>query len=124
MTNFGARSLALLACAASLAVYAAETPHRSPGDMSPEERVTIMQRVNDYQGCVFRESMARVDALPDIRQAADEGMSACKAVLDELRQAIEGFGFEPGFAEQFTRHAQNQAVHRLIPELSMRKGGR
>lgn len=115
----------LLFALATMLANAGETAaQRDPGDMTVEERTAIMQRVNDYNGCVFRESMARVDALPDIRQAADEGMTACAAALDGVRQTITNFNFEPGFAEQFARHTQSRAAHRLIPELSMRKGGR
>jgi hypothetical protein len=117
-------AVALLTLTAATALADEAPQFRDPGDMTVEERSAIMQRVNDYNGCVFRESMARVDALPDIRQAADEGLEACKATLDAVRETILGFGFEAAFAEQFARHSQNRAVHRLIPELSLRKGGR
>ncbi len=118
-------SATVLLTLTAAAAPADEAPqYRNPGEMTVEERSAIMQRVNDYNTCVFRESMARVDALPDIRQAADEGLGACKASLDAVREEILGCGFEPAFAEQFARHSQNRAVHRLIPELSLRKGGR
>lgn len=96
---------------------------RDPSEMSVEERTVIMQRMNDYNGCVYKEAMARVEKLPDIRQAADEGMGACQGALDKLRETIEGYRFTPAFAEQFVHHAQNRVVKMLLPELSMRKGG-
>lgn len=96
---------------------------RDPSEMTVEERMTIMQRMNDYHGCVYKEAMARVENTPDIRQAADQGMAACRAALDTLQGTIDGFGFEPAFGEQFVHHAQSRAVKMLMPELSMRKGG-
>jgi|LNFM01.1.fsa_nt_gb hypothetical protein len=116
--------MAPLALLAPLAVAAAAPPeYREPSEMTVEERSTIMQRMNDYNGCVYKEAMARVDKLPDIRQAADEGMSACQGTLDTVEQAIAGFNFSPEFAEQFLHHTQSRAVKMLMPELSLRKGG-
>jgi len=94
---------------------------RSPGDMTVEERRVMMQGVADYNACVYKEAMAKVDSLPDIRQAADQAMSACEETIDGLKEKIEGYGFEPGFAEQFTHHAQSRAVRTLLPELALRK---
>ena len=94
---------------------------RSPGDMTVEERRVMMQGVADYNACVYKEAMAKVDSLPDIRQAADQAMSACEETIDSLKEKIEGYGFEPGFAEQFTHHAQSRAVRTLLPELALRK---
>jgi len=97
------------------------TAGRSPGDMTVEERRVMMQGVADYNACVYKEAMARVESLPDIRQAADQAMSACEETIDGLKEKIEGYGFEPGFAEQFTHHAQSRAVRTLLPELALRK---
>lgn len=97
--------------------------HRSPGDMSMEERAAMMRGVSDYNDCLYKEAMARVDKLPDIRQTADEAMAACKNRIDSLRAMIDGYGFEPGFGEQFTRHAQSRAARTLLPELAIRKSG-
>jgi|LauGreDrversion4_2_1035121.scaffolds.fasta_scaffold474132_2 hypothetical protein len=97
------------------------TAGRSPGDMTVEERRVMMQGVADYNACVYKEAMAKVDALPDIRQAADQAMSACEETIDGLKEKIEGYGFESGFAEQFTNHAQSRAVRTLLPELALRK---
>ncbi len=101
----------------------ASTTYRSPGDMSMEERTAMMSGVSEYNSCVYEEAMARVDKFPDIRQAADEAMAACKDRIDKLRALIEGYGFEPGFGEQFTHHAQSRAARTLLPELAIRKSG-
>jgi len=114
----------VLILGAPLSVSAGEADgSRDASDMTVEERTAIMTRVNEYNGCVYKESMARVDALPDIRQAADEGMTACQGRLDAVSETITGFDFEAGFADQFVRHTQSRAVRMLIPELSLRKGG-
>lgn len=116
-----------LACgvsvSATLAAADDATAYREPSDMTPEERIAIMQRMNEYHGCVYKEAMARVEKLPDIRQAADQGMAACQSGLDALQETIEGYRFSPEFGEQFTHHAQSRAVKMLLPELSLRKGG-
>lgn len=122
-------AVVLAAALASSAMAEEKTPpkeaatYRSPGDMSMEERTAMMSGVSEYNGCVYKEAMARVDKLPDIRQAADEAMAACKGRIDELRTLIEGYGFEPGFGEQFTHHAQSRAARTLLPELAIRKSG-
>lgn len=116
-------SALFLIAAASTSSALAATAFREPGDMTPEERMAIMRRMNDYHGCVYKEAMARVERFSDIRQAADEGMSACQAALDSLQETIEGYRFSPEFGEQFAHHAQSRAVKMLLPELSMRKGG-
>ncbi len=115
--------IALVPCAPLSLAAADAAGSRDPSDMTVEERTAIMTRVNEYNGCVYKEAMARVDALPDIRQAADEGMTACQGTLDSISETIAGFEFEPGFADQFVRHTQSRAVRMLIPELSLRKGG-
>ncbi len=101
----------------------AATAYRSPGEMSTQERTAMMGGVSEYNSCVYKEAMARVDELPDIRQAADEAMAACKDRIEKLRALIEGYGFEPGFGEQFTHHAQSRAARTLLPELAIRKSG-
>ena len=105
----------------ALAEPAPAAAGRSPGDMTVDERRVMMQGVADYNACVYKEAMAKVDALPDIRQAADQAMSACEDTIDSLKERIEGYGFEAGFAEQFTHHAQSRAVRTLLPELALRK---
>lgn len=104
-------------------VQAAETTYRDPGDMTEQERAQLMVLTNQYNKCVYTESMARVEALPDIRQAADEGMTACRPVIDELKATVSKAGFEPGLGDQFAHSAQNRVVKMLIPELALRKSG-
>lgn len=104
-------------------VIAAEKTYRDPGDMTEQERGQLMAMSNQYNKCVYKESMARVEALPDIRQAADQGMGACKPVIDGLKSLVAKAGFDPGFGEHFARSAQNRAVKMLIPELALRKSG-
>lgn len=97
--------------------------YRSPGDMTVDERMSMMQLVSDYNTCVYREGIAQVDKFADIRQSADAALAACQPTTDTLRATIDGFGFEPGFGEQFVHHAQSRAARTLIPELAIRKGG-
>ena len=123
MTRIPRLTVLALILAAPFSILAADAAKaRDPSEMTVEERTAIMRRVNDYNGCVYKESMARVDALPDIRQAADEGMAACRPTLDTLHETIVNFDFESSFADQFLHHTQSRAVRMLIPELSMRKG--
>lgn len=101
----------------------AEGSFRSPGDMTVEERTEMMKGVSEYNNCVYREGLAKVDSFPDIRQAADAAMAACAGTIDALRTKIESFRFEPGFGDQFIQHAQSRAAKNLIPELAIRKSG-
>jgi hypothetical protein len=101
----------------------ATTKYRSPGDMTVEERTTMMSLVGEYNNCVYQEGVAQVDKFPDIRQAADAAMEACENTANKLRETIDGYGFEPGFAEQFVHHAQSRAARTLLPELAIRKSG-
>ncbi len=104
-------------------VAASEPSVRSPGDMTVEERAAIVGKMNAYHRCVYEAAMARVDAVADVRQAADEGLAACTDTADALSQLIESYRFGPDFAGQFVQHARRQAVHALLPELAMRKSG-
>ncbi len=98
-------------------------PYRSPGDMSVDERMSMMKMVGEYNSCVYREGMANVDKFADIRQSADLALAACQNTSNELRAMIDGYGFEPGFGEHFVHHAQSRAARTLIPELAIRKSG-
>ena len=100
---------------------AAPTEYRSPADMTVEERTAIMSLVGKYNTCVLNEGMARVDKLPDIRQAADAAMGACENTINELRAQIETYRFEPAFGEHFAHHAQARAARTLLPELALKK---
>lgn len=101
----------------------AETSYRDPGDMTEAERITLMGKTNDYNKCVYSKSMAAVENLPDIRQAADQAMSACKPVIVELKALVVKAGFDPGFGDQFAHSAQNRVVKMLMPELALKKSG-
>lgn len=115
--------VALLALSAGAATRAEEAQFRDPGSMKEEERAQVMGFMNDYNGCVYKESMARVDKFPDIRQAADQGMDACKGKLQEMKDTLGKAGFEPGFGEQFAHSTQMRAVRMLMPELALKKSG-
>ena len=114
---------ALLALPACATAQLAQSQFRDPGSMKEEERAQVMGFMNDYNGCVYKESMARVEKYPDIRQAADQGMEACKGKLQEMKDTLGKAGFEPGFGEQFAHSTQMRAVRMLMPELALRKSG-
>ena len=101
----------------------AETNYRDPGDMKEEERIAMMGKTNEYNKCVYTKSMAAVENLPDIRQAADQAMTACRPVIDELKALVVKAGFDPGFGDQFAHSAQNRVVKMLMPELALKKSG-
>ena len=113
----------LTLCALAAAGNAAETQYRDPGDMTEGERAGLMATTNQYNACVYKESMALVDTLPDIRQAADSAMKKCQPVIDELKAQVSKSGFDPGFGTIFAHSAQNRAVRMLIPELALKKSG-
>ncbi len=114
---------ALALCLLSRPATAAEVNYRDPGDMTEEERAGVMAKTNHYNTCVYKESMALVDTLPDIRQAADSAMKKCQPMIDDLKALVTKAGFDPGFGTQFAHSAQNRAVRMLIPELALRKSG-
>lgn len=101
----------------------AEDGTRSPGDLNAEERIEMMQLANAYHTCVYNTAMAGIDAHEDIRQIADQAMGECDDRLGTLGETISGWGFPRGFAEGFTRSVRDRAVHQLLPELAVRKGG-
>lgn len=94
---------------------------RSPGDMTVDERVTMMNSANDYNTCVYTEALERLDADPDIRRIADLAMGYCQPQLEDLRASIQTWGFDGHFAEGFTRNVRDRAARKLLPELAIRK---
>lgn len=117
-----ATAVALLGVALAVNAEESTTPaYRSPADMTVEERTAIMGLVGEYNGCVYKEGMARVKDFPDIRQAADAAMGACDKAIHALHEKIESFHFEPAFGDHFTHHAQARAARTLLPELAMKK---
>ena len=101
----------------------AASEFRSPADMTVDERRAIMERVTSYNLCVHDAAMKAVDGVDDIRKAADSALGSCKGKLDDIADRITGFKFDPGFARQFTTQIRNTAVHKLLPELVMKKTG-
>ncbi|MEQ8659207.1 MAG: hypothetical protein RLW62_00170 [Gammaproteobacteria bacterium] len=99
----------------------ADAGARSPGDMTVEERGEMMRQANAYNTCVYEQAIAQVDTDPDIRRVADLAMGACESHLDTLGGTITGWGMPDYFAEGFTRTVRDRAVHRLMPELAIRK---
>jgi uncharacterized protein (DUF4213/DUF364 family) len=94
---------------------------RSPGDMTVEERVQMMQGARGYDNCVYTEAIARIDGEDDIRRIADMAMGQCEPRLDDLRAMIERWGFNPHFALGFTRNVRDRAARKVLPELAVRK---
>lgn len=121
-TTFGQLWTLILTFGVCLSGSAAPN-YRDPGDMKEEERISLMGKTNDYNKCVYTESMAKVDSVPDIRQAADEAMQKCRPLIDELKALVAKAGFDPGFGEQFAHSAQNRVVKMLLPELALKKSG-
>lgn len=119
----------LLGCSAHYCLAADEESgveangFRSPAEMTVEERAEIMKNVAGYDTCVYQDSMAHINDFNDIRQIADAAMGRCQPKLDELGKTINDYKFDPGFAEQFLNSTRNRTVHKLIPELALRKAG-
>ena len=117
--------LGVLLLASGIVAHAEdEVPgERSPGDMTVEERTQMMQATNDYNGCVYKAAMDKINADPDIRRIADAALVMCQPQLDGLRKLITGWKFPAYFADGFSRQVRDRAVHNLLPELATRKGG-
>ena len=94
---------------------------RSPGDLSSEERATMMRAANAYNTCVYNQAIENIELDPDIRRIADLAMGKCQADLDQLDSDIKAWGFPPYFAERFVRNVRDRAARKLLPELAIRK---
>lgn len=116
-------SLCVLALGFSALVWAEKAGNegKSPGDLSADERASMMRVANDYNTCVYNEAMAKIDAHEDIRQIADQAMGQCQGGLDKLDEAITQWGYPSYFAQRFTQNIRDRAVRKLIPELAIRK---
>lgn len=114
---------ALLALTGTLAATAQQPPDttRSPGDMTVEERVQMMEAANGYNTCIYEAALERIDSDSDIRRIADDAMGHCQARLETLSADIQGWGFAAYFAEGFTRNVRDRAARKLLPELAIRK---
>lgn len=107
--------------AVASAQSAADTPSRSPGDMTAAERVEMMGAANAYDRCVYDRALANIDTAEDIRRVADIALGECQSRLDDLGQTIAQWGFDALFAEGFTRNVRDRAARKLLPELAIRK---
>lgn len=123
MNSLCLKILSLLVLCFATQLLAEETPNdfRSPGDMTVEERTTMMRVATQYDTCVYKEAIKRIGDFGDIRDIANTAMSSCQNHLDDLKVVIAGFGFDPGFGEGFSRRTSQRAVRKLLPELAIRK---
>ncbi len=112
---------ALLMSSALSAADDAADGTRSPGDMSPEQRVAMMRTANEYNSCVYGEALEHIDADEDIRRIADMAMGACQGHLDGLGETIIAWGYPDYFATRFTHNVRDRAARKLLPELAIRK---
>lgn len=96
---------------------------RSPGDMSVEERLTMMQTASLYDNCIYSQAIAKVGDFADIRQAADFAMGECRSKLADLETTITGMGFGADYATGFANRIRNRAARKILPELAIRKAG-
>ncbi|MGR9093078.1 MAG: hypothetical protein ACU85U_21105 [Gammaproteobacteria bacterium] len=101
----------------------AVTEARSPGDMSVEERTTMMKTASLYDNCIYSQAIAKVGEFADIRQAADFAMGECQSKLTDLESTITGMGFGADYATAFAHRIRNRAARKILPELAVRKAG-
>lgn len=102
---------------------AAEDEARSPGDMSPQERMTMMTTASKYDNCVYSHAISKVGDFPDIRQSADFAMTECQEKIDDLEKSITDMGFGADFANAFSKRIKRRAARKILPELAVRKAG-
>lgn len=118
--------VALAPMALSIAAFAEPgdaSTARSPGDMSVEERLTMMQTASLYDNCIYSQAIAKVGDFADIRQAADFAMGECRSKLADLETTITGMGFGADYATGFANRIRNRAARKILPELAIRKAG-
>ena len=96
---------------------------RSPGDMSVEERMTMMRTASLYDNCIYSQAIAKVGEFADIRQAADFALGECRSKLTDLESTITGMGFGADYATAFAHRIRNRAARKILPELAVRKAG-
>lgn len=126
MTPVNKLCVALAALALSMAVVAEPedaSTARSPGDMSVEERMKMMQTASLYDNCIYSQAIAKVGEFADIRQAADFAMGECQSKLSDLETTITGMGFGADYANAFANRIRNRAARKILPELAIRKAG-
>ena len=121
MTRISCVFFALLVATSLAADEPSAAPSRSPGDMTVDQRVEMMEAANAYNTCVYHEAIDNIDVDGDIRRIADLALGSCQPQLDDLDDTITNWGFAQNFAEQFTRTVRNRAARKLLPELAVRK---
>ncbi len=94
--------------------------YRSPGDMTANERGTMMKSANDYNNCVYMKALEIQKSEADIRRVADLAMGGCQSHLDVLSVNMSAWGFDQNFATGFTNNVKNRAARKIIPELAIR----
>jgi hypothetical protein len=109
----------------SAAVIAADdglaSGERSPGDMSVEERMQMIQASNGYNQCVLKEATDKINSDADIRRIADNALGSCQPQLDALQGLISGWKFPEYFAKGYARTVRDRAARNVLPELATRK---
>jgi hypothetical protein len=110
-----------LMCGAGNAAPGSPDEPRSPAELSIEQRREMMRDGNTYHTCIYQHAIANIDASEDIRRIADIALGECQILLDALDGKISGWGYPQPFAARFTRKIRAGAVHKLLPELAMRK---
>ena len=127
MRAVGSVLIAYVTLALPLSVAADHAPSltaaRSPADMNVEERTRMMKSATHYDHCIYSEAIAKVNEFPDIRQAADFGLSTCQSRLAELEETITAMGFGADYAHAFAMRIRNRAARKILPELAVRKAG-
>lgn len=126
MTPVHKLCVALATMALSITAFAEQddtSAARSPGDMSVEERTSMMQTASLYDNCIYSQAIAKVGEFADIRQAADFAMGECQSKLTDLEATITGMGFGADYATAFANRIRNRAARKILPELAIRKSG-
>ena len=94
---------------------------RSPGDMSVEERVQMIQATNIYNDCVYQQATDKINSDADIRRIADKALGSCQPQLEGLQRLISGWKFPEYFAKGYARTVRDRAARNVLPELATRK---
>lgn len=126
MTSIIKLCIALATMALAIAAFAESddaSAARSPGDMSVEERMAMMQTASLYDNCIYSQAIAKVGEFADIRQAADFAMGECRSKLNDLEATITEMGFRSDYATAFANRVRNRAARKILPELAIRKSG-
>lgn len=96
---------------------------RSPVDTSVDERMAMMKTAAKYDNCIYSQTISRVGAFPDIRQAVDFAMGEYLAKLTDLDKSIVAMGLEADYANAFSKQVRKHAAHKILPELTVQKSG-